>query len=339
MSLLQKLADYLRRRPGESLVHVVAAQSQPLELSLSPDAGTPQESRIIEGDGLEFHRVRSDGVSGFTHFLDGIQQSTVVMYMGDAVPVVYGYAAAVIRMRGDDRTMSTYSEASCERLFFPFKLAPEEQIEAFKEAGIECEDSGIPHDKDKQTISGIYQQCLNTVRSMRSHLERELLSQWQDQFRDDPSAWLLVDGGLRDITRITEAAGNIVGLVKDCRTPFFAWAQQAKVFNMPAGYRCSIFETPPAQTNPVHSWYQRLWDNKGRDMLFGLVRVEVPASRHSLSLVEKLSGWIFAERGPLSHPDPRWDRLVYPIHDCEMYLKSTAPSISFVHAILGSVGG
>ncbi|MGC8834840.1 MAG: hypothetical protein ACP5R4_12395, partial [Armatimonadota bacterium] len=255
------------------------------------------------------------------------------------VPVVYGYTAAVIRMRGGNRTMSTFSEASRECLFFPFELVPKGQIEAFEEAGIECADSGIPQDKDKRTISGIYQQCLNAVRSMRSSLERELLNRWQDRFREEPNAWLLVDGGLRDITRITETAGNVVGVVKDCRTPFFPWVQQAKIFSMPTGYRCTVFETPPAQTNPVHSWYQRLWDNRGRDILFGLVRVEVPASSKSVLLADQLSEWVFAERGPLSRPDPRWDRLVYPIHDCELYLKSTAPSLSFVYAILGSIGG
>jgi len=31
------------------------------------------------------------------------------------------------------------------------------------------------------------------------------------------------------------------------------------------------------------------------------------------------------ERAPVSTPDARWDRLLYPIHDVETYLRSRAP--------------
>ena len=38
-----------------------------------------------------------------------------------------------------------------------------------------------------------------------------------------------------------------------------------------------------------------------------------------------ISGWLFAERATLSAPDARFDRLLYPIHDVETYLRSRAP--------------
>jgi hypothetical protein len=32
-----------------------------------------------------------------------------------------------------------------------------------------------------------------------------------------------------------------------------------------------------------------------------------------------------SERAPLATPDRRWDRLLYPIHDVETYLRARAP--------------
>lgn len=37
-----------------------------------------------------------------------------------------------------------------------------------------------------------------------------------------------------------------------------------------------------------------------------------------------VSGWLRAERVPLSAPDGRWDRLFYPIHLVENYLRARA---------------
>jgi hypothetical protein len=39
-----------------------------------------------------------------------------------------------------------------------------------------------------------------------------------------------------------------------------------------------------------------------------------------------LSGWLMSERTPLSCPDERWDRLLYPIHAVEERLRAQAGS-------------
>jgi len=37
-----------------------------------------------------------------------------------------------------------------------------------------------------------------------------------------------------------------------------------------------------------------------------------------------VSRWILAERAPLATPDGRWDRLLYPIHEVETFLRARA---------------
>ena len=73
---------------------------------------------------------------------------------------------------------------------------------------------------------------------------------------------------------------------------------------------------------PVHSWALRLWPWEGEDLFHGLVRIETSAGDDTLSSVDQLSRWLLAERAPISAPDPRWDRLLYGIHDVEVYLRA-----------------
>src|SRR2546428_301656 len=45
----------------------------------------------------------------------------------------------------------------------------------------------------------------------------------------------------------------------------------------------------------------------------------------SVARATALWGGLLRERAPVSTPDARWDRLLYPIHDVETYLRSRAP--------------
>jgi hypothetical protein len=62
-------------------------------------------------------------------------------------------------------------------------------------------------------------------------------------------------------------------------------------------------------------------------VFWGLVRIEAPATDDTLARVDEISRWLLAETVPLSLPDARWDRLLYPIHDCEAFLRSRAPAV------------
>ena len=67
----------------------------------------------------------------------------------------------------------------------------------------------------------------------------------------------------------------------------------------------------------------RLWPWEGKDLLHGLVRIEVARSDEAVGRASEISGWILAERVPLSRPDQRWDRLLYGIAGVERHLRST----------------
>src|SRR5436309_325321 len=71
--------------------------------------------------------------------------------------------------------------------------------------------------------------------------------------------------------------------------------------------------------------YLRLWPWEGNDLLYGLLRVEARPDPASVALASELSGWLVAERAPLATPATRWDRLLYPLHNVEEYLKARAP--------------
>ncbi|MEN6416249.1 MAG: hypothetical protein ABFD49_06895 [Armatimonadota bacterium] len=48
---------------------------------------------------------------------------------------------------------------------------------------------------------------------------------------------------------------------------------------------------------------------------------------------------LVAETNPISLPDSRWDKMIYPIRNCELYLKSTAPSHLSLDAMLMRLAG
>ena len=61
----------------------------------------------------------------------------------------------------------------------------------------------------------------------------------------------------------------------------------------------------------------------------------MPPRSESLEMADEVSSWLLAERSPLSLPDVRFDRMVYPIRRVEMFLKSRQPSDYALSARLG----
>jgi hypothetical protein len=97
-----------------------------------------------------------------------------------------------------------------------------------------------------------------------------------------------------------------------------------RYLRLPAGHRSSLYEPQTRSVAPVRAWGLRLWPWEGKDLLHGLVRVEVAPVNGEPEMVNAISRWIMAERAPLSAPDHRWDRLLYGIYSVEQYLKSQA---------------
>src|SRR5439155_17975619 len=81
----------------------------------------------------------------------------------------------------------------------------------------------------------------------------------------------------------------------------------------------------PRRAPAIYSWYLRLWPWEGNDLLYGLLRVEARADAATVAQAAAVSAGLFRERAPVSTPDARWDRLLYPIDDVETYLRSLAP--------------
>jgi hypothetical protein len=157
------------------------------------------------------------------------------------------------------------------------------------------------------------------VQNRREALETSLAEEWckaEDRV-------LFVDGGLRGSDRLA-ACENVVGVVKSHRTLYSTSTELPVILGLETGHRSNVFAVETGSRAPVWSWYLRLRDSSGRDPFFGLVRVEVAVGADAGERAELVSRWILAELAPLALPDTRWHNLVYPIHDCEQYLRSIA---------------
>jgi hypothetical protein len=91
---------------------------------------------------------------------------------------------------------------------------------------------------------------------------------------------------------------------------------------LPMAHRSSVYAPVTRSLAPVRAWGLRLWPWEGKDLLYGLVRVEVAPVNEAAEVADLVSRWILAERAPLSAPDRRWDRLLYGVHSVERYLNA-----------------
>ena len=179
--------------------------------------------------------------------------------------------------------------------------------------------------------------AIKKLGNVRDGLERDLTSRWLAAF-DGGENWLLVDGSLVGSYDAYEAP-NVLGVVKSHLTQYFPMDEQRKILALGVGERSGVF-IPRGRNRPeVYSWYLRLRPNEGHDVYFGLIRVEAAKCDRNMAMADEISRWLLAERCPLSLPDSRWDRMIYPIRDCEQYLKSTAPTYTVLEASMTGLAG
>jgi hypothetical protein len=284
-------------------------------------------ARIIESAAsLRAIPVQPAEAAGFTSFLAGIQRAEVRLYHGP-IPIVYAYGAAVVRSR-QNRQLSAHGEGLLEEreaVFFPFALLPPDQIESY----------GIRRDQmiDTSPASGealpifppsLYACAAQSIDRWRESIERTVARRWS--LGAGVHEWLLADGTLTHAPELAQSK-RAVGLIKSHRSRFFDGDDARVLLGLGAGERTSVFEPQARRWTPVHSWYLRLRDPRGHDPFWGLVRVEIAASAESVQLADQISGWLLAETTPLALPATNWDRLVYPIHECERFLRARAPAL------------
>lgn len=332
--MLLKRLRRLARDPGSGFAAVDGAGAAP---RLEYEEGLAEaDAEVVEepGGALRAIPVGQPAESRFTCFLDGIQRATVALYHGP-VPVVYAYAAAVVRARRERRMgtlggvaasgYATRYQEEREAAFFPFRYVDPSVVRAALDGAGQAIDTG-PEDAGEPLPLFpplLHARAAQRVNRWREALEAELARRWCAAAGED-DGWLLVDGSLT-LSAELAACPRAVGVVKSHRTRFFDGEDARTLLGLEAGERTSVFRPGTRSFTPVHSWYLRLRPRAGRDVFWGLVRVEVAASEASVALADEVSRWLLAETAPLALPDPRWDRLLYPIRDCEEYLRARAP--------------
>lgn len=285
------------------------------------------EAEVVEGSQLQPIGVRVAPESGFTDFLDGIQRAEVKLYH-ETVPIIYAYAAATIRRRSERQLRTLRTDGADwlierEALFYPSRYVQADELARIGAAAHQLIDTTPPGSEPLPLFPPLlYARAGQHVNRWRESIERELAVRWCGT---GAPGWLLVDGSM---TLSPELAGcrSAVGLIKSHRTRFFDGAEARTVLDLKVGERTSVFEPKTRNLTPVRSFYLRLRPHDHRDIFWGLVRVEM-ARTHDAATADVLSGWLLAETAPLALPDPRWDRLIYPIRDCEQFLRARAPQL------------
>lgn len=313
-------------RSGHSGFTAVEGSVAAAYFDTDSDALKEADAKVVESDRLRAIPVGPPEPSRFTAFLDGIQRAEVKLYH-ETVPIVYAFGAAVVRERSD-RQMRTFhahgAELLTEReaLFFPSQHVPRSALHALGATNDVLIDT-TPSGSEPLPLFPplLHARAAQFVNRWRETMERELAARWCSA----PVGHLLIDGSLT-ISPDVAACANAVGLIKSHRTRFFDGDDARVLLGLKPGERTSVFEPATRSITPVRSWYLRLRPAERRDVFWGLVRVEV-AVAHDFSVADRISRWLLSEITPLSLPDARWDRLLYPVHDCEEFLRARAPKL------------
>jgi hypothetical protein len=269
-------------------------------------------ARLLEGTQLEAIPVgAAEAWPGPLAYLDGIQRSEVVGYYGSS-PVLAGEIAAAVRERHDRRLHTVTQKSRLLVLGRPAALA------AAGDALLDHEPVPLPDDDAPHPVRDL----LNAARVLdrqRGALELAV----GDAYRARSDGWLIVDGSLAESPRWAEDP-RLVGISKSHSILPFEGGDLERYLRLPVAHRSSVYAPATRSLAPVRAWGLRLWPWEGKDLLHGLVRVEVAPANEATELVAAISRWILAERAPLSAPDHRWDRLLYGVSSVEQYLKAKA---------------
>lgn len=302
---------------------IVAAGVTPASYIPEASLGRPDEdvvpAEMVEGDVLRALPLPDGAITpAAVCFLDGIQHWKVVGHAG-ATPIVRAHVAGGIRRRGPDRRLRTTAERSRELAITHLAALPEAARRALEQSGVDVVD--LPA-SDLGQPSRLLRAARVRVDRAREAVERELAAECVARL--GPHEWLVLDGLLSD-SAVTAEHPRTLGVIKSHGTQFFSGADLELALTLPAAHRSSVFLPQSHQHQRVYSWYLRLWPWEGNDLLYGLLRIEARAHPDTIAAAGAIGAWVLRERAPVSTPDARFDRLLYPIHDVETYLRSRAP--------------
>lgn len=269
-------------------------------------------ARLVEGARLEAFPVGAAEIwPGLLAYLDGVQHCEVVGYHGSS-PVLAAEIAAAVRERHDRHLGTVLQKTRRLLLGRPAALA------AAAGAGQDHEPVRLPDDDAPHPVRDL----LNAFRALdreRGALELAV----GDAYRERAQSWLIVDGSLAESPRWA-ADPRLVAISKSHSVLPFDGDELECYLRVPVGHRSSVYAPTTRSIAPVSAWGLRLWPWEGKDLLHGLVRVEVAPVNGTSEMADRISRWIMAERAPVSAPDQRWDRLLYGVSSVERYLKAKA---------------
>ncbi len=274
------------------------------------------EARVVEGRDVRAIPV-GDPVTGpeGMGFVDGIQQFAVEGHFG-VTPIVRARVAAAVlerregTLRGAARSVEEFLTVPCGRL----TPAQREALDGVELPIRESDAGPRPHPLLDRWAA------VQVIEQRRDRCERDAAARF---LAARPDAWLVVDGGVTGLAAVP-GAERAIGVVKSHETQFLEATDLEAALTLPAGTRSSAFVRRGAGGVEATSWYLRLWPWSEEDLLHGLARVERLMARGALDSADEVSRWVLAERSPIADRDPRWDRLLYPMHHVEMYLRAEA---------------
>ncbi len=314
--------DEIRRRLSRLLpAGVISDGGGPLEMSTAIEPPFVAAVEVIEDDTMRVHRPPAGREPPFPAFLDGTQRSELVWQSPDGVPVLSGTVAAAIREWTAGQA-ATWRHEVRHALYAPRNAMPDEWG-PLGAAGMTLVDvsAGAPELADAHPTAQ-RDAALDRVRRDREALELHLAHAWCAE----RSETLFLDGGLRGSEALARSPLT-VGVIKSHQTLYGDRAARRVIHDLAEGERTSVFVIASRGREPVASWYLRLRGRERRNLLWGLVRVEVRLERTAppaalAARADGVSRRILAERMPTAHPDARWHTMVYGIRDCEVFLRA-----------------
>ncbi len=242
-------------------------------------------------------------------FLDGVQRWEVIAYAG-AAPIVVATVAAAVRKR-EGKRFATAAESRRDIVIG--------RAEAIEQAGSSLDgwETRALMLEDPPHPVGDAVQARIMVERERAECELEA----GKAFRRKDDGWLIVDGTLTEVPEWA-ADPKMLGVIKSHASLPFGGPELEAYLQLPYAHRTSLYTRTSRARAQVYSWALRLWEWEGKDLLYGLIRVEAMPESGTAARADEISRWLLHERAPISTPDMRWDRLLYGIHDVERYLKA-----------------
>jgi hypothetical protein len=182
--------------------------------------------------------------------------------------------------------------------------------------------SALPNADSDIDYGRLHELAYVAARNVREEVEGRVLNDWvQRPAWDTGDDWIVVDGRLRS------PEPRSIGLVKQFSDAYLSGSEAETLLGLPPGYRTTAFLPtndrrrggPEPEQRTL--WYLRLWDAAGMDARHALVRIEAPRTVCTTEEIDRISGWILAERTPRATGDTRWATLLYPVHLLERILK------------------